>query len=247
MGKTTFEKFPHPPIKEAVFILNIVKSISIEKIKELSKEPDLIKRYSIFQTSILNNFRIDAKKDSSSTSFQKLQDGLVFKTSEKTPEWVLQIKRNNILLHKVGNYSSWENLIIELKDILIVLDRKFGSDLQIKDVGIRYINHIPIPNTQHLHELFKLLPQPLEGVPFNLNKFLLQLGVEEKGISGLIIESVLELNSALNFIIDLRVTKLISNTSIRYENLESHLDEIRDFKNQLFFNIITEKLKPTFR
>jgi uncharacterized protein (TIGR04255 family) len=247
MSQIPFERFPRPPIKEAVFILNFQKPISIEKITLFSKDENISKKYPFSQVSIQNNLRINTKKDFSSTSFQKLQDGLIFRTSEKNPEWVLQVKRNGILLHKVGNYSSWDNLVVELKDLILVFNKTIGSGIDIKDVGIRYINHIPISKTQSLRDWFKLLPPLIEEIPTKFNKFLLQLGVEENDLSGLIVESVLEINSILNFVIDLRVTKPLKNVNIKFENLEVPLNEVRDFKNKIFFSIITENIKPVFR
>jgi uncharacterized protein (TIGR04255 family) len=247
MSETQFEKFPHPPIKEAVFILNLQKTINIQKIKTLSKDTELKKKYPISQISIQNNLRIDTREEAPSTSIEKLQDGLIFRTSEKAPEWVLQVRRSSILLHKVGNYSSWVHLTDEFKEVSHILTRNFEKELQVKEIGIRYINHIPISESQSLQKWFKLLPQTVEGVPANLHKFLLQLGVEKEDISGLIIESVLKINSILNFVIDLRATKPVNIVNIEFDNMKKHLDQIRLFKNQLFFNIITDELKTLFR
>lgn len=247
MNQTQFERFPKPPIKEAVFIINFQRPISIEKITSFSKDKEISKKYPFTQVSIQNNFRIDAKKDFSSTSFQKLQDGLIFRTSEKNAEWVLQIKRAGILLHKVGNYSSWENLISELKHLLFVFNKSVGTDIEMKEVGIRYINHIPISKSQPLGDWFKLLPPNIEGIPTKFNKFLLQMDVDENELKGLIVESVLEINSILNFVIDLRVTKALRNVNVSFENLDAHLTEVREFKNKIFFSIITDNIKPSFR
>lgn len=241
------EKFANPPIREAVFIINFSKPISIEKIKQLTNEELLVKKYPFSQVAIQSNLRIDTKGNSPSTSFQKLQDGLIFRTSKDQPEWVLQVKRTNVLLHKIGNYSTWEALIEELKVVLKILANKFGNDAHIKDIGIRYINHIPLPNDVVIRDWFKFLPEPIMGVKTNFNKFLLQLDIEKDGMTGLLIESILNINAIANFVIDIRVSKQLKNIDIEYHVLKDHLTQIRDFKNQVFFSIITENLKTKFR
>lgn len=241
------EKFKTPPIREAVFIINFSKSISFEKIKQLVNEDLIIKKYPIYQVAIQNNLKVDAKGNAPSTSLQRLQEGLIFRTSKDLPEWVLQVKKNNVLLHKINNYSTWENLIQELETILQVLGKIFRSETQIKDIGIRYINHIPIDKNVELRDWFKFLPEPIANVNTNFNKFLLQSDIEKDGMTGLIIESIININSIANFVIDIRVSKQLNNVEIGYDFIESDLRQIRDFKNQVFFSIITDNLKNKFR
>lgn len=242
-----FEKFKHPPIKEAVFILNFASPVPTDKLNSLTNNSALKAKYPFFQKSIQNNFKFNNSAKSQSASIENLLDGYVFKTSEHSPEWILQTKRNYFSLHKVESYNCWEDLIIELKSIFEILAVVFGNELTLKEVAIRYINHIPIQPDQNLKSWFKLLPAEIEGIPISYNKFFQQISIHENDLNGVVIQSVLEINKLLNFVIDVRVSKVIENQTVSSDELDKLFSDIRNLKNNIFFNIITEELKPLFR
>lgn len=242
-----FEKFKHPPIKEAVFILNFASPVSTEKLNSLRNDPTLKAKYPFVQKSIQNNFKFNNSAKSQSASIENLLDGYVFKTSEHSPEWILQTKRNYFSLHKVEKYNCWDDLIIELKSVFGIFSVVFGNEFSIKEVAIRYINHIPINPGQNLKNWFNLLPSEIEGVPVNYNKFFQQISVQENELNGVIIQSVLEINNILNFVIDIRVSKITLNQTILADDLDNLFGDIRNLKNSIFFNIITNEIKPLFR
>jgi uncharacterized protein (TIGR04255 family) len=245
-----FEKFPKPPIREAIFTVSFKKEIHIDVLKAFSDLKSIREVYKIKKDSAVIQQQIRTKQQKgrphqANFLIKNLQDGYILQPSDK-PEKVIQAKREALSFHKIESYADWETLIDEFEDIVTDLVRASIQPIEVKEISVRYINHIKYDVKDSLNEYFNLLPMAVEGVPRNLNSFFLQLGTTQNELHAIITETIAKIKEEPLFIIDLKVSKMLGIT-LDDESIWSSFDDIRKFKNQLFFSIITDKTKNLFR
>jgi uncharacterized protein (TIGR04255 family) len=94
-----------------------------------------------------------------------------------------------------------------------------------------------------LNDFFALYPTIPSGIPQTLEGFFMTVTIPKGQMRANIIQTVESNNSAKNdkigIILDIDITKPIYKTLVVGEDFQ----EMRDYKNELFFNIITEKTR----
>lgn len=232
----TFERFPNPPIKEAIFTIVFKDEISIELLENFCNIEFFQKNYPSNRKSVIR--RITEGVDVASV--ENLQDGFLLEGLNKG-ERLVQARKTHISFHKIKNYEHWENLIGEFKEICDEFSKVLNQDILIKDISVRYINQIPFEG-DNLREYFKLLPEEVEGVPKQLSKLFLQMTIPYGDLSCVIVETIRD----SNFIIDLKVSNN-QVTQLSDKTVWVSFERMRNFKNNIFFSIITDKTKNLFR
>lgn len=244
-----FEKFANPPIREAIFTIDYKNPVGLNVLQAFSDLRSISETYRIRKNNSVTHHRIQTKnnKGELETNFniQNLQDGFILQPSEN-PEKVIQAKKEQFAFHKIQGYTNWETLLNEFESIVSELVKSSIEPISVKEISVRYINHIPYESTWNLREYFNLLPPVIEGIPDDIKTFFMQLGTNRNDLNGIITEAIIKVGMELKFVIDLKVSKQVD---IVLDNaaLWSVFNEIREFKNQLFFSIITDKTKNLFR
>lgn len=241
-----WESLKNPPIQEAIFSITFSKELSVE----------LLERF-VNSGFVKAKFSQKVKRLSETTAAVEIKDGEFqsINTSEVPNGYRLDsndnsqtiiLKANQLSYHKIRKYDTWENSINEFSEI-------WNSLLQnqlynCNTLGVRFVNVIKLPFLSiELSDFFALYPTIPSGVPQNLDGFFMTVTIPKDEMRANIIQTVKSSSiiqkDKIGIILDIDITKPIQKDNIIVEDFQ----ELRDYKNELFFNIITEKTKKIIR
>lgn len=163
---------------------------------------------------------------------------------------IVQAGLNGFSFNKLKPYESWEIFSSEahqLWDLYI----KIAQPIKIKRMALRYINRIEIPlPISDFKEYILTIPEIAPNLPQGLASFLMMLVIPNPEIGATaIINEVMEtttVQQTLPIIFDIDVFKDV-NYNINYDELWKEFDQLRIFKNDIFFNSMTDKAKELFK
>lgn len=242
------EQYNNPPIKEAIFTLHFNENIDKDKLV-LFRESEFVKTELSIISPILN---ISLLNQSSSRQNQSLvtsqkEEGYTLKKSEEENNLV-RVLPSHISYHNFNKYAGWEGMFSDLQKIWLEFCKVIGENALAK-ISVRYINQLALPNESEVSDYIKLLPSVPNGINA-LNNFFIQIRVPSNDdiLQGIITETMLpnvadEKNEI--FLIDLTVSKS-AMFECNSNDIWSSFNEIREFKNELFFNCITDKTIELF-
>jgi uncharacterized protein (TIGR04255 family) len=173
--------------------------------------------------------------------------GYVFKTSdEKT---IAQFRVDGFTFNRLRPYTSWEELFPQALDLWYLYSRVSGPEV-ITRLAVRYINRITLPAGAITFETYlRAAPViPLE-LPQSISSFLTRVTISDpQTVIAAHVTQALEANTPeqhLIVILDIDAYKQ-SEFAIDDPMIERTLQQLRDFKNQIFFNSLTEETLRQF-
>ncbi len=244
------EIFVNAPITEALLDIQV----------ELPSDID-ISILEGFQQKIIDSFPYKTElntwqggmeiKDGKASLFNSMGgiNGFMFKSSEE--DKMIQVTLQGFTFNKLKPYTHWGEFIEEARDhwnhFLEVAKPK-----KVTRIGLRYINRIVIPSIQvDLKEYILTGPEISPELKFPLAGFFLRMVVTNPDINAMAIitETIDQKNKELNvipLIFDIDVVRDHLNLDA-HEDFWRHVNDMRDFKNTIFFNSFTDRGKELFR
>ena len=241
--------FPNPPITEALLDIRV----------NLSKEMTL-QELSLFHTDIKGEFQ--EKKERHTGSFQiktgaapemvsssSRTDGYLFLSKEKNK--IVQARLDGFTFNKLKPYSDWEKFCGEAK-YLWEHYVQIAKPVNIVRLGLRYINRILLPLPfKDFKEYILTVPDVAPGIPQGLAGFFVQLVIPNHEIqaSAIVTETMEKVDDKaqyLPFIFDIDVSSniILEPTSA---DIWKIIGQLRQFKNQIFINSLTDRAKDLFK
>lgn len=184
-----------------------------------------------------------------SSKFKKEENGFLF-TSNDTKK-ILQLRLDGFTFNKIKSYDNWESFKGEAKHYWDIYT-KLTEPLKIKRIALRYINRIEIPEGQpDLREYIVMLPNIPDNIPQTYSDFFLRMALYDQDTKNRVniietIDNKAQTESMVPFILDIDVFKNEDLGISNDKKLWQFFDEIRGLKNDIFFNIITNKCKALF-
>jgi len=172
-------------------------------------------------------------------------DGFMFKDSAQ--KRTVQVRSDGFTFNWLHPYDTWEVLRDEAREHWERYRETFKPEAVIR-VALRYINRIELPlPLNDFGDYIKTQPVIAPGLPQGLQMFFMRLEVEEpqRGFIGIVTETIEPQSIGagrlpLIFDIDaIRETTFDPTDPLVWGTLE----QLRDFKNELFFGSITDKTK----
>lgn len=163
-------------------------------------------------------------------------DGIVLRSADQ--KWVAQFRLDGFSLSRLEPYTSWK----ELRSKAVHLWDYYSAKLQPVSairLATRYINRIQIPQDESFDKTFATtfvlpatLPQAVAG-------YLLRIVVPLEGDEAvaLLTQSLEGQSSECIFDLDVFSERI---TGFKPSEIWARLDRLRDLKNELFFNSLTE-------
>jgi len=234
----------HAPIMEAVIDIRVTlpPEFGIEEFKplvEIAKKdyPDLGKR-------VQAQFQFSASPAMQSSSAERRQDGWVLKNAEGNQ--LLQFRLDGFTLNRLPQYPRWEDLIEEAMRWWRQYEA-LAKPSEVTRIGVRYINRLPLPDsdlTKYVLAL-PLVPPHVEG---EASYFFQQVIL--KPAPDLTLQITQSIEEALDdgkqpYILDIDVGR---TGQIASDNagLLAQFEELRHYKNTVFFNSISEEASCLF-
>ncbi|MBU4421079.1 MAG: TIGR04255 family protein [Proteobacteria bacterium] len=242
--------FPNAPITEAVI-----------EIKAQLPEETALKSLESFHDHIKNRFPEKQEQRFLKADFKLLQKDTTFTLPAKTgtqgylfrslkEKKVVQSKIDGFAFNKLKPYENWDLFRSEGRE-LWKLYSEIVNPIKVTRIGLRYINRIEVPLPfKDFSEYLLTNPQIAPQLPQAVSHFFMRLEVSNPDIEATaIITQAMDKptkTKRLPLILDIdvfRITEYVEKTEEMWEDFE----KLRDFKNDIFFNSVTEKAKELFR
>lgn len=243
------EVFPKAPITEALIDIRVklpgsVSLVDLEKLHDHIRDeyPDKKAR-----TMWEGTFETRNEKD----PLQKAQfriDGYALTSPDGRQ--VVQYRLDGFTFSRLRPYTTWENVFAEARRLWGIYATE-TKPLLVTRLAVRYINSIEIPSkTFDYDDYFTAAPRIPPPLPQDLAHFLTRLVIPfpDRGAVAIITETPLEKHDPINtvIILDIDVSKEV-NLDPGDEKVCEIMSILREIKNTIFFNSITEKTKELFR
>ncbi len=239
--------FPNAPITEA--ILDIRAELPEEvKLEDLAAFQNSIReRFSEKKERYSYEAGFQFSQGVSATTSQQKIDGYLFESlSEKK---VVQTRLDGFTFNKLKPYENWGIFYREGRE-LWNLYSKIAQPSKVIRIALRYINRIEIPlPLKDFEEYILTFPHLPPNLPQALAQFLMQLvipnaEIEANAIITLAIERAAGQKLPLIFDIDVSRDAVYVDSK---EEIWNDFEKLHIFKNDIFFNSITDKTKELFK
>lgn len=171
---------------------------------------------------------------------------LGYRYQSTTEKKLLQIRLNGFTYNKLEPYTCWKEFKSEALDYW---NKYIGltHPLLISRIGLRYINRIVLP-VGEIGDYFSTRPEIAPNLPQALSHFFMRLVIPKPNtdIAGIITQTIEDPEGdVIPFLFDIDVVcKKDINLECFDENI---LNEMRIFKNELFFYSLSDKVKELWR
>jgi uncharacterized protein (TIGR04255 family) len=244
--------YKNAPIKEAIFDIRIKEKnlLDIDVLRNIPHE--LKEKYPTTKTR--NRFHGQFTIGQGTESFAKtLPEGFIFSNKENSR--LFQFRINGYAYNILKPYSNWEDFSKEAFTIWQLYKSLIG-DFQIELIALRFINRIelPMPITSFDEYLTYVPPIP-DSLPKILSRFFMQveIPIEQSGTNVILTETIEQIedfndnSQKLPFLLDINCLKQIPDGSITESKLVEAFSELRNIKNDIFENCITDKARELFK
>lgn len=167
--------------------------------------------------------------------------GRVYKNNNG--DQIAQFTLDGFSLNKLPPYTQWETFHAEAERLWSIY-RKYAKPRIIDRVAVRYINKIHVPLHMDFGDYLTsapIIPKPLpQGLSEFLTRVVIQIpDIEAYAIVTQSIEGINARESNASIILDIDVVKPVTIAADNYP--KEILERLRNFKNDVFFEYITEK------
>ncbi len=246
-----FQIFPNAPITEAV--LDITAKLPDRKDLNIFDEfqENIKDRFGNRKTkhSFQAKFRFSPGKDEAPPIVPKDKiEGYLFHS--KNGNKIVQAKLDGFTFNKLQPYENWNKFHSEARE-LWGLYSKIAKPISIDRIALRYINRIEIPLPfDDFSEYILTNPQIAPKLPQALSHFLMRIELpnDEIGAIAIITQTMQKMTETkkLPLIFDIDIIKTVYYTK-NNSDMWNDFNLLRHFKNEIFFNSITEKTKELFK
>lgn len=240
-----WDKLSNAPIKEAVLHIRFKNPLSNDVITAFNQKVKVL--YPIQNERFRFDIRIDNKNlGSNPTDSKSIKDG--FRLLDDINKKLINITTQEISISKLEPYDSWKSLRADSIKILEILIET-GGDLLTTRIALRYINRMlfPIEKPKTISNYFRLLPSIPKEMPTMLDgsNMRLMLPKPEKQLKSIINTSLKGIEGNVEIIFDIDVFKLTQKNNI--SDIFNELEDIRIYKNEIFFTCTTSELIKLYK
>lgn len=245
----TFAAFPKAPIVEAILDIQVeqVPAMDLEKIGTFY---DYVKeRYSIKELRQKGAAGIRISQQGLNIDEQTVQPiGYLYRSPDGKS--AVQARTDGYTFNKFKPYEDWTAFSTEARKLWGYY-LETAKPNRLKRLALRYINRIEIPlPIRDFKDYLLTVPEIAPTLPQALAHFIMRLVVpnpeiEATAVINVVMDQPVEAQR-LPVIFDTDVYKL-TNIEATNEEIWDDFDRLRIFKNEIFFNSITDKTKELFR
>jgi len=168
---------------------------------------------------------------------------LGFRTVSEDEARVVQLRLNGFSYSRLRPYTSWEEIREDSRPLLERYVETIGSRGAIR-LALRYINHLRLPYpVEDLKQFVLGLPDPPEGWPSAVESFLYRVTLaDESGASVHVTHALVDDvdESRIGVIFDIDAFRE-GRFTVGDDEFWRAFEELRDLKNRIFFDGITDR------
>lgn len=243
-----YETFKNAPITEAVLeiMADPQEGIQIEDLLQFPKHVQ--DRYSrtVQKMEFKGGFKLGAEVSILPSEQKAMGYLLHFDEGKK----IIQSRLNGFAFSKLKPYENWDAFHSEAREIWYNY-LEITKPKRISRISLRYINRIEIPMPmKDFNEYLLTNPQIAPGLPQALCGLFMRLEIREPVLdaTGIVILAVDNpiLPEKLPLIFDVDVMRKASYVD-NLDGIWGDFENLRKFKNEIFFRSLTERAKELFR
>jgi uncharacterized protein (TIGR04255 family) len=248
---SSWEHFPKAPIVEAVLDIQVTFSSPVDLSRLEAFQQEIVEHYPIKMRRV----RLEAFVHFQGQSVEQAvkhpgPDGFMFKS--KDGQRTIQARLDGYTLNWLKPYADWESLRGEARKHWERYRDAFHPQ-EVRRLGLRYVNRVEIPLPfNDFREYIKTAPEVAEGLPQGLSALFMRIEVPDPNrqllaiITEIIEPPIEEPQGRLPFILDIDIVKQ-ANFGPDSPAIWDTFERMRDYKNEIFFNSLTERAKEMFR
>lgn len=231
------------PIREAVIDIQVTPPVSLDALKAISarlkdrphKQDELWLAAIGFQ--INEDGQGSANADRSPTGYRYTFNNLPY---------VLQCQVRGFTFSHLPPYGNWEEMSAIAKELWEIY-LETAKPLNVSRIAVRYINSLPIPlPVTDFADYLNVPPIVPEGLPQSLASFLQRFvmvdnSTETVAVVTQVLEEKLPESTEVTLLLDVDVSKTYLAFAPNTTSIWAVLEELRIFKNSIFFKYLTEK------
>lgn len=239
----------NPPIKEAIYTITFKEPIPQEKLNSFLESKFVKLNFPVIRHGLKVGISIsqgDVSIPGTSTEGYTLRPEINSRRNR-----LIHVRPTFLSYHNLAKYDGWTTMITELKDLWSEFCLSVGVGI-LSDVRVRNINNIdiPLPLEKGFKEYLQLLPVVPPGINPSIENFFIQLntGNQNKTLKATISETIARYDQTrriVTLLLDIAVYK--KDQFVCSENkMWQAFDELRQFKDDIFFSCITDKTLQIF-
>jgi len=244
------EQYPilrNAPITEALVDIR-VKLPSQTDVGKIDSMYELIKdRYPKKQEQRMSEIKIELKPGEELAKQLTKINGFRYLSSDEKE--IAQARMDGFTFNKLFPYTRWEDLRNEAHRLWLTYREIACPDL-VTRVALRFINNLKIPMPiKDFDEYLVCPPRVPEELPQGVSSFLMRVVIHEPSFeANAVITHALEsvVGEVVPIILDIDVFRLRLE-GIKEDDIWNALENLRIFKNRIFFASITKKLTEMFQ
>lgn len=237
--------YPNAPIVEAVFDIKVSNTVIINPSTFEQYAKTELKEFPIINKRQNVNLRIDDKHGTGQIGKTTNLLGYIFSNIQGNRK--IQFRLDGFSFNMLRPYSNWEEFSSTafkyLQNYLALANPMF-----ITRIGLRYINRIDLPHEDEAFQKYiKYLPPVPGGLPPKFEKYFFQMQIPADNSNKAVISQTFEQekNGRIPFIIDIDVFQ--EERIKASESLNEKFNNLRDLKNTIFEDLVTDECKQLFK
>jgi uncharacterized protein (TIGR04255 family) len=236
------EVFPRAPIVEAILSL------------EVNPVDDLFGAVEKFWQAVCEQLpvreRIGGPARALKPSGRLQSESTAYRFASEDGLHVVQISGRGFSFHRMRPYQDWSHFSATAKHFWETFAVHFRPE-RVSDIHLRYLNRIEIPMPlEYLQNYLVLYPNVPKGIDTGLGGYLMRLSLSDPSVPALAyVTQRSEYDperGILPIVFDIDVSRG-GDLDAHDEALWVSIDSLRDYKNRLFFESITERTRTLFR
>ena len=238
-----FPTLQRAPITEATIDVQVTlpPDVDLEQLRTFYR--GLEQRFPLVEDRLRVDARLQMHKGAAPeiTSQGPTPDGLLMRSENEA--LVVQARLDGFSLNKLAPYSTWDVMRAQAEELWSRYV-SVARPVAVKRLAVRYINRIELQPGVDFKESILTVPEIAPGIPQGLPEYFMRLVIpHETGATAIVTEASLpstgEGPPAMLFDIDVfRFTEIPANN---FEAIWRILEELRAYKNVIFFNSVTPK------
>ena len=185
-------------------------------------------------------FGVEAGKPFTQATESKGIHGYICKSEDGKD--VVQFRIDGFTFSRLNPYSEWETVLSEAKRLWGLYSIKCLPEL-ITRIAVRYINRLDLPlPIKDFADYLTAPPLVPDSLPQGVSQFLTRVVVHDADITANIIQTMKSSPKPdhIGVILDIDVFNL-KEDGFEESSIWPEFEKLRDFKNRIFFESITEK------
>ena len=245
------EIFRNAPIREALVDIQVTLPegtgmVSLEKFADA-----VSKRFPKKEDRYVYGGQIRLEQGTQPKLLEQSAEHVGYQFRSAQNDKVVQGRTNGFTFSKLKPYDKWENLRDEAQKLWILYCNAMKPESVVR-LGMRYINRIEMPLPMEGFKQYIITgPEIAEGIPQGVSEHFMRLVIpdDQTGSVAIItstIESVDPNASVLPYIFDIDVFKRVALAPDSGE-IWKNFEQLRQYRNLIFFNSITDEARELFR